>query len=91
MTDQHRSHDPFSPLDSDDPLSMMGVAMVGMALEEMAEQEQREASPDPAPSQPAFQGRDSKDHPATTMLIVGIIAAVAIMLLCGLLASTSGF
>lgn len=85
MTDDQHSHDPLSPFDSDDPLTGMGVAMVGMTLEEMAEQEERERRTNPAPA-PA-----SKDISGGTMLIIGIVAAVAIMLLCGLLASTSGF
>ncbi len=89
MTDQHHSHDPSS-FDPDDPLTMMGVAMVGMTLQEMAEEEERQAADDSAPSQPTSTGSSRSDLSSMMPLVVIIIVAVGVMLLCGLLASTSG-
>ncbi len=91
MTDDHHSEEPFDP---DDPLTMMGIAMVGMTLQEMAEkeaeQEAKERPSYPTPAYSASGDRSSKDAPTGTWLIIAIVAAVAIMLLCGFLASTSG-
>ena len=78
-TQQHHTQGPFDP---DDPLTGMGIAMVGMALQEMAEQEQRE--------QPAPRERTSKDLSSSYLFIIGVITILAIMFLCGILASISG-
>ncbi len=90
MTDQDHHDGPF---DLDDPLTMMGIAMVGMTLQDMAEkeeQEEQERSTYRAPAPPPSASGSTKDVPTGTWLIIAIVAAVAIMLLCGFLASTSG-
>ncbi len=61
MSDHHHSKGVFPTFDSDDPLSMMGLAMVGMTLEEMAEQEERERRAQLAPWQRAAEDEHNRE------------------------------
>ncbi len=82
MSDHHHSKGPFPAFDSDDPLSMMGVAMVGMTLQAMAEQEERERRARLTPWQRRAEDERNRELQRKVWLYVGILLLVFIFLMC---------